>query len=1059
MAASGWLRRTLALERGEAVLTALVSCYLLLIIASYLILKATRDALYLDAFGAVKLPYVIIGIAVLVGLFVDGYIRLARRFATPALTMATLLFFIVNLLVFWVLAREGESWLYPVIYVWTGCYGVIAPVQVWTLVNELFTTRQTKRLVGTIGAAGIAGAVGGGMLTSSLAEALGAENLLLVVVLMLAASVAIVAALGRHRRRPGRAELRTVQPSSLRQAVRTIAGSHHLTTVAGLVWLSALCTTIVDYQFKAAAAGAGFERDDLAAFFGAAYGAMALASLSVQVVLVRFLLQRFGLGAVVLLLPVSLMTGTLFLIGAGSLVAATLLKSGDGAFKHSVDRSAKELAYLPVAGRIKVQVKSAIDMVLDRFGDGTAGVLLLGLGTWLGWGFQGIGLVNLALLCGWLVLAVRLKRSYRAELARSLGDRQAAAALADLPLADADTRQALIRALGSSDESEVLAALDLAALLPPDTLADELRRLAHEGSPVVRARVAGVLLQGSESDVPPELLDRLRDEDQKLLERALDLVLAEGDEELRARAAALIGEVAPETRGVMLALLVRRLGPEFEPMAGRVLDVLCAPSAPVAVRAAAASAVGLLPADSALAARLDALFDDAEPAVRALAAESAGRLGREDLAPRLVPELGHARTRRSARIALRRLGDGGTRALSAALLDPATPPGVRRRIPRLLGELASGDDLGAALASERSAVRNAALAALSWRKRSQPQAAMPAGVPAAARAGLEQQTRRTAELMALWDPCRAARGSEEALFLAEALRERLLADLDRLCQWLELGGSPALVGTVARGLRSGRRVERDNALELLEGTLTRERRADLLPLMERLGRLSEEEAAPAGRTRSRPEPNVLRRLVDLLDGEAPLLAACAVRLAAAAGLDDVLRAVPPATAKESDVLRQEIDRAHSAGRAPGSATMNATTLLDRAMALKSIELFRTVPAEDLVHLARVTREETHEAGELLFAEGDPPGPLYVVLTGRIELQRGGGPAGQVAAGSPLGTWSLFDDQPRRLGAVVVEPARVLAIERDDFYDVLAEHVEILRSLLGNLVQRIHSLTV
>ena len=71
------MRRALAVEHGEWQRTALVSAYLFFVIAAYLILKAVRDSLYLDAFGAVKLPYVIVGIAVVVGLFVDGYIRLA----------------------------------------------------------------------------------------------------------------------------------------------------------------------------------------------------------------------------------------------------------------------------------------------------------------------------------------------------------------------------------------------------------------------------------------------------------------------------------------------------------------------------------------------------------------------------------------------------------------------------------------------------------------------------------------------------------------------------------------------------------------------------------------------------------------------------------------------------------------------------------------------------------------------------------------------------------------------------------------------------------------------
>ena len=137
----------------------------------------------------------------------------------------------------------------------------------------------------------------------------------------------------------------------------------------------------------------------------------------------------------------------------------------------------------------------------------------------------------------------------------------------------------------------------------------------------------------------------------------------------------------------------------------------------------------------------------------------------------------------------------------------------------------------------------------------------------------------------------------------------------------------------------------------------------------------------------------------------------------------------------------------------------ATTTIDRVMALKAIDLFQAVPAEELVHLARVISERCFSRGEPLFSEGDPPGPLYIPLDGRVALQRGGNPAGEVPAGSPIGTWSLFDEQPRTHGAVALEDLCALVVEREDFYDVLAENIEILRSLVGNLLHRLHGLTI
>ena len=137
----------------------------------------------------------------------------------------------------------------------------------------------------------------------------------------------------------------------------------------------------------------------------------------------------------------------------------------------------------------------------------------------------------------------------------------------------------------------------------------------------------------------------------------------------------------------------------------------------------------------------------------------------------------------------------------------------------------------------------------------------------------------------------------------------------------------------------------------------------------------------------------------------------------------------------------------------------ATTMIDKVMALKAIDLFQAVPAEELVHLARVVHEQSFLRGEPLFSEGDSPGPLFIPLDGRVGLQRGGTPAGEVPAGSPIGTWSLFDEQPRTHGAVALDDLQALVVDREDFYDVLAENVEILRSLVGNLLHRLQGLTI
>ena len=100
--------RFLDLRAGELERGLLLFAYLFLVIASFVVGKSIRDALFIDEFGALLLPYADIGVAMLVGLWVSVYLRLARRLSLRQLLVASLLFFAVNCLMFWVIAHNSR---------------------------------------------------------------------------------------------------------------------------------------------------------------------------------------------------------------------------------------------------------------------------------------------------------------------------------------------------------------------------------------------------------------------------------------------------------------------------------------------------------------------------------------------------------------------------------------------------------------------------------------------------------------------------------------------------------------------------------------------------------------------------------------------------------------------------------------------------------------------------------------------------------------------------------------------------------------------------------------
>jgi len=157
------IRSFLKVQRGERKPLLLLFLYLMLALASFTIARAVRDSLFLDQYGAINLPYAYLAIAVVISAVVSLYVRLAARLSQATLITATLLFFILNLILFWWAAPRGWDALPALFYVWTSIYGIIVTAQVWTVAGMILDTRQARRLFPLLGSGGILGAFLGGV--------------------------------------------------------------------------------------------------------------------------------------------------------------------------------------------------------------------------------------------------------------------------------------------------------------------------------------------------------------------------------------------------------------------------------------------------------------------------------------------------------------------------------------------------------------------------------------------------------------------------------------------------------------------------------------------------------------------------------------------------------------------------------------------------------------------------------------------------------------------------------------------------------------------------------
>ena len=133
------------------------------------------------------------------------------------------------------------------------------------------------------------------------------------------------------------------------------------------------------------------------------------------------------------------------------------------------------------------------------------------------------------------------------------------------------------------------------------------------------------------------------------------------------------------------------------------------------------------------------------------------------------------------------------------------------------------------------------------------------------------------------------------------------------------------------------------------------------------------------------------------------------------------------------------------------------TVIEKVLLLQNIDLFSHITVEQLSFFAALAEEINIPTDQVLYREDDPPDGLYVVVAGAVSMRRAGDEIDRVGPNGSFGAWALFDDEPRLTTAETAEESRLLFVSRDDFYDVLADHVDIVAGLFKHLVERLRRL--
>jgi CRP/FNR family cyclic AMP-dependent transcriptional regulator len=147
--------------------------------------------------------------------------------------------------------------------------------------------------------------------------------------------------------------------------------------------------------------------------------------------------------------------------------------------------------------------------------------------------------------------------------------------------------------------------------------------------------------------------------------------------------------------------------------------------------------------------------------------------------------------------------------------------------------------------------------------------------------------------------------------------------------------------------------------------------------------------------------------------------------------------------------------------------LNGASDEPRLRELRGMRLFKQLTPRELREADELLHERAYEKDEIIFDEGDAGLGLFIVVSGRVKVFSSHQALQQLApefcCGDFFGEMSLFDESLRTARVIAIEPARVVALFRTEFFSLLDRNksigVKILFELSKAVCQRARSLAI
>lgn len=122
--------------------------------------------------------------------------------------------------------------------------------------------------------------------------------------------------------------------------------------------------------------------------------------------------------------------------------------------------------------------------------------------------------------------------------------------------------------------------------------------------------------------------------------------------------------------------------------------------------------------------------------------------------------------------------------------------------------------------------------------------------------------------------------------------------------------------------------------------------------------------------------------------------------------------------------------------------------------LSKVPLFSGLSPKLLHTLAATARDKSYSAGDVIVRQGDKSFGLYIVVEGKVDVEKAGKTVATLGPGQFFGEMALLDEEPRTATVKAAARSRCVVVFSWEFWSSVGKDPEALRSLLKESVRRL-----